>query len=568
MVGSIFFAGVALLTLAAPFELTAPLLRLPRQSVSNLEAAVMCAFVCGGAAIVWSHQSLDWRTPLTSPWIALLAAMLVAAAVSPISRVNALHMTGRVTAAFGIYLLAVNGITTSARLRAALSLAVAVGVLVSLLAILEYRGVRPVLIALTAFRPAVSTVGAQVRAGGSLPYPTIASMYLEVVFAFGLGLMLAALDSGRRARVAGLFIALVLIAEAITLTFTRAGLITMATSLLLVGGRHRLQQGSGAGTALVAGLAVAIALLLAGSRSASSMWLRLTSEGQESWYRASVTAPPDIELRTGRLAAVPIAVTNTGRLPWDSEAVPPMLLSYHWLEAGGDRVVTFEGQRTPFAEPVLPDSTASMMVQVRAPRRPGRYRLEWDLVQEGRLWFSTEPGATRTMSRAIVTGDPYDGPLGSIPPPRPTVRPGRLQLWRAAWRMFAAHPIAGVGPDNFRLAYGRYLGLANTDERTHSNNMYVEMLAGGGLLVAVAFGWLAWQAAACAVALAAPAPGIDGPGTALALGLSAAIVAIAVHASVDSFLSFAPTYVLFALTLGCASACVQRKEILTDAHRV
>jgi hypothetical protein len=568
MVGSTFFAGVALLTLAAPFELTAPLLRLPRQSVSNLEAAVMCAFVCGGAAIVWSRQPLHWRTPLTSPWIALLAAMLVAAAVSPISRVNALHMTGRLTAAFGVYLLAANGITTSARLRAALSLAVAVGVFVSLLAILEYHGVRPVLTALTAFRPFVSTVGAQVRAGGSLPYPTIASMYLEVVFAFGLGLMLAALDTGRHARVAGLFLALVLIAEGITLTFTRAGLITMTTSLLLVGARHRLQQGSPTGTALVAGLAVVIAVLLAGSRSASSMWLRLTSEGQESWYRASVTAPPDIELPTGRLSAVPIAVTNTGRLPWDSQATPPTLLSYHWLEAAGDRVVTFEGQRTPFAEPVLPDTTASLVVQVRAPRRPGRYRLEWDLVQEGRLWFSTEPGATRTMSRAIVTGEPYDGPFGSIPPPRPTVRPGRLQLWRAAWRMFAAHPIAGVGADNFRLAYGRYLGLANTDERTHSNNMYIEMLAGGGLLVAAAFGWLAWRAAACAVALAAAAPAIDGPGTALALGLSAAIVAIAVHASVDSFLSFAPTYVLFALTLGCATACMQRKEILTDAHRV
>jgi hypothetical protein len=567
MVGSISFAGVAVLTLVAPFELTAPLLRLPRQSVSNLEAAVMCAFVCAGVAIVWSRQWPDWRTPLTQPWVALLAAMLVAAAVSPVSRVNALHMTGRLTAAFGVYLLAANGVTTVARLRSALSLAVAAGVLVSLLAILEYRGVRPVLTALTAFRPAVSTVGAQVRAGGPLQYPTIASMYLEVVFALGLGLMLAALGAGRHARVAVLFIALVFIAEGITLTFTRAGLITMTTSLLLVGARHRLQQGSGAGTAIVASLAVVIALLLAGSRSASSMWLRLTSEGQESWYRASVAAPPEIALRTGRLSAVPIAVTNTGRLPWDSQAVPPMLLSYHWLEAGGDRIVTFEGQRTPFAEPVVPDATASVMVQVRAPRQPGRYRLEWDLVQEGRLWFSTEPGAIRTMSRAIVTGEAYDGPVGALPPPRPTVRPGRLQLWRAAWRMFAAHPITGVGPDNFRLSYGRYLGLADTDERTHSNNTYVEMLAGGGLLAAAAFGWLAWRTAVCALALAAAAPETSGAGAALALGLSAAIVAIAVHASVDSFLSFAPTYVLFSLTLGCA-ACMRRMEIRTDAHRV
>ncbi len=102
---------------------------------------------------------------------------------------------------------------------------------------------RPVLSVLTAFRPAVSTVGAQVRAGGPLQYPTIASMYLEVVFAFGLGLMLAALDAGRPASVALLFVALAIIADAITLTFTRAGLITMATSLVLVGASASAARG-------------------------------------------------------------------------------------------------------------------------------------------------------------------------------------------------------------------------------------------------------------------------------------------------------------------------------------
>ena len=56
MVGNTFFAGVALLTLVAPFELTSPLLRLPRQSVSNLEAAIVSAFV-GAALAVRRHPS-------------------------------------------------------------------------------------------------------------------------------------------------------------------------------------------------------------------------------------------------------------------------------------------------------------------------------------------------------------------------------------------------------------------------------------------------------------------------------------------------------------------------------
>ena len=95
----------------------------------------------------------------------------------------------------------------------------------------------------------------------------------------------------------------------------------------------------------------------------------------------------------------------------------------------------------------------------------------------------------------------------TTPPPRPTVRPGRLVLWRAAARMFAAHPLAGVGPDNFRLAYGRYAGLAGADPRTHSNNMYLEMLAGGGLLVAGAFAWLLWRSARACAALVSRAAG-------------------------------------------------------------
>jgi hypothetical protein len=565
MVGSTFFAGVALLTIAAPFELTTPLLRLSRQSVSSLEAAVLCAFVCAAAALVYAGRLPEWQTPLTWPWMTLLGAMLVASAASPVSQLNAFHMTGRVAAAFGIYLLALNGVTTYSRLRAALALAVAVAVVVSVLAILEYRGVDRVLVALRAFRPAVSTVGAQVRAGGPLPYPTIASMYLEVVFAFGLGMMLSELDAFRYARVAFFFAALATIGAAIALTFTRAGLMTMAISLMLVGAIDRLRRGRSAGIALLAALAVVTALLFVGSRSAESVWLRLTSEGQASWYRANFAAPAAVELSTGGVAVIPVAVSNTGRLPWDSRATPPMLLSYHWRPASGSGFIAFEGERTAFPEPVLPDTSATVGIRVRAPRQPGRYRLEWDVVQEGSLWFSTEPGATPAMSTATVSGAPYTAPIVTTPAPRPTVRPGRLRLWAAALRMFIAHPLTGVGPDNFRLSYGTYAGLNDVDVRTHSNNMYLEMAAGGGVIVFAAFVWLLWRSAACAVALVRHA---DAGTASIAAGIAAAIVAIAVHASVDSFLSFTPTYVVFSLTLGCAVACAHRTEAWPDANRV
>jgi hypothetical protein len=568
--GIILFGSVALVTVVAPFELTEPLVRFPRQSVSTLEAALLLAFAGWGAAIVVSRRLPMWQTPLTLPWVALIVAMVVASAASPVSRTNALHMTGRLTAALGVYLLAVNGLTTRSRLRAVLALAVAVGVVVSVLAILEYLGVRPVLTWLTAFRPGVATVGAQVRAGGPLQYPTIASMYLEVVFAFGLGVLLSEHDAvrpGRYVRVAAWFVALVIIGEAITLTFTRAGLITMASSLVLVGAIRCSRRGVDAGTWLVASLAMVIATLFLASRPAQSMWLRITSEGQESWYRANVDAPLHVEMPAGRTRSVPVTLANTGRLTWDSGATPPILLSYHWLPADGEGFVAFEGDRTAFASPIPPGSTVTLDVRVRAPEQPGRYRLEWDLVQEGRLWFSTETGAVRVMSRAVVTGDAAAdaSPDALTPPPRPTIRPGRVALWRAAAKMFAAHPLLGVGPDNFRLAYGAYAGLPTADPRTHSNNMYLEMFAGGGVLVGVAFLWLFWRAAGSFARLARGGLPQD---FAPALGITAAGLAIALHAAVDSFLSFAPIYVVFSLTLACAVACARGAEDRSHANRL
>ena len=288
---AVAFAGVSMLALIAPFELTQPLIRLPRQSVSNLEAAILLALGSWGVALVWTHALPRWQTPLSAPWMALLAVLLGASLAAPAARVNALHMTGRCAAAFAVYLLTVNGVTTRARLRVVVMFSVVAAVAVSVLACLEYAGTTWVLDALKLFRPGISVVGAQLRAGGPLQYPTIASMYLEVVFALSLGLLLAALDAARPGRLVMLCVAVVLIAEAITLTFTRAGVITMATSLVLVAAiRHRF-RGYDAGTALIVALGVIVSVLFLSSRSAESMWLRLTSEGQESWYRRARHLP-------------------------------------------------------------------------------------------------------------------------------------------------------------------------------------------------------------------------------------------------------------------------------------
>jgi hypothetical protein len=267
---------------------------------------LFAAFAAWGLALCSARQLPEWRTTLTRPWLLLIAAMCCAAVAAPIARLNALHMTGRMAAAFGVYLLAVNSVTTRARLMLVAALALVAAAGVSVLAVLEYLTIPPVLQWLKAFRPQVMTVGALVRAGGSLQYPTIASMYLEIVFALGVGLMVASRDDNRRGRAALVFATLLLIAYAITLTFTRSGLILMAAALVWIGVKRARRSGLDGGVGLVALLGVAVLALFLASRSLDSIWLRFTSEGQESWYRAEIEAPASVALATGGVSRIPL----------------------------------------------------------------------------------------------------------------------------------------------------------------------------------------------------------------------------------------------------------------------
>jgi hypothetical protein len=364
-------------------------------------------------------------------------------------------------------------------------------------------------------------------------------MFLEVAFALGLVWLV-------RSRLA--FGALALIAAGVIATFTRSGLITMTVSMAIYGGllflRHR--RWSVEHTRLIALAAVIVALMLV-SRSPQMLVARMSSEGSQEWYGASYQVPQRLTLRPDSFNDIPITLKNDGRLTWQSSSTPPFALSYHWLTTGSEEVVIFDGLRTPFGEPVEPGDEIKMIARVRAPGYPGNYVLIWDVVQEHRTWLSLE-GVFPGRSTASVEGVAVGAPLptrGRMP--SSVMRMPRAVLWQTALHITREHPWLGIGLDNFRHTYGRALGLTVWDERVHTNNSYIEVLVSMGLIGALAGAWVIARAIASARTILINADDATLP---LVAGATAACVAIALHALVDSFLTFTTTYVAFAIAAG------------------
>ena len=530
--------SVLLVAAVSPFERPLPGL-ITGFTLTTVELAVLAALALGALAVRRDPSHFQWRTPITLPLAALLGCAIVSSIVAPEFRGNSFRFVGRFSAAVLLFLLVANVASTGRVARQVIATLLGAAAIVGAIAVLELAQLPWVLDALKTFRPGFHVVGGQLRATSTLFYPTITSMFLEIAFALGLVWI-------AHSRLA--FAALVLTGAGIVATFTRAGLITMALSLLTYGGIvfHKSRGWKPEHTKL-AMLAAVLAALVLVSRSPQMLVTRMSTEVSQDWYGAAYDVPATLTLRPDSVNEIPVTLSNRGQLTWQSSDLPVFALSYHWLSADTEEVVIYDGSRTPFAQPVEPGDDVRMNARVRAPGYPGTYLLVWDVVQEHRTWLSLEgvyPGRTiaKVEGHAVSAPLPTRGPM-----PTSVMRMPRRVLWETAATIAAEHPVMGIGPDNFRHTYGRYLGLVAWDTRVHSNNTYLETLVGMGALGALALAWLIYAATTSTLRLVGSARGAAVP---LVAAATAACLAIAAHGLVDSFLTFTPTYVAFAIATG------------------
>ncbi len=545
--------------LSTPFETLGPILSLPGQNLTNLELLVALAVGLWAASGLIDRRLPRWKTKLTALWILLLLIMAASTALAPEHRQNALHFTGRCAAGFLFFLVVLDLADSRRRIAWMLTATTCAGTLVGLLGLLEYFRVPAALDLLTAFQAGPSYAVGQTRVSSTLQYSTIASMYLEIVFALGLGLLLLAMERRKRVLTGVLLVSLWVIGTGAILTLTRGGLLSLAMTLALVGIVCYREVGIDdkviAVGILAAGLGVSLVATTFDSQEAR---LRLTTVNQRDWYKAEYEVPSTLYLRSGEVRQVEIRLRNTGLADWNRGDASPFRLAYHWLSEDGSQVLDWEGIRTELPRPLPSGEESIVSARIQAPFAPGDYLLAWDVLQEHRFWFSKESSASAT-TRVEVRGeapvpDHAELPVSTLPKGRLLI--GRKELWRIAARMVLDHPWRGVGPDNFRLLYGQYAHLKTFDLTYHTHNTALEFFVNTGFAGGIVFLSIVWILIRLCRENCVQS---SGENLALALGVTAAVVSILTHGLFDYFFEFTPTY-LSIFTVFALAVAVNRLE--------
>ncbi|MBU1338932.1 MAG: hypothetical protein KKD56_07690 [Acidobacteria bacterium] len=111
-----------------------------------------------------------------------------------------------------------------------------------------------------------------------------------------------------------------------------------------------------------------------------------------------------LSVRAGRRIPLSLTVTNRGTQPWIKHESHPFSLSYHLLDRNGE-MLHFENRRYPLPERVEPGQAVSLDITLQAPLDHGRYRIEFDVVEEGIAWFRDRGSASLKIGLEVTKND-------------------------------------------------------------------------------------------------------------------------------------------------------------------
>lgn len=552
---SLGIISACLLAFSLPFEISQPLFVYGAFRMTNLELLLFLTILF---AILLVIQERRWQQPgwikMPPLWLALLGifalVLVVSALLAPDFKLNAIKAALRSLSGIALALLLPQLFQEKYQHRYLFGSLVAGGLLSIGLGLLEV-GLDQTFEFLNLFRIQPTLVGPFIRLSGSFNHANQTAMFIEATLPF---LAVITWQVGRNKNRFGVVAGIVLIIlylQAGYLTYSRSSFVTIFVSALIVAGllwrwqrhHHRLAVYWGS----IAGLVLLLGIL--NTLISPVLRLRLSSEGDNEWYNLHFSVPEHIEMEAGQFQPVTVTVTNEGSLLWSSQSEDPIYLGGHWYRSSDDARSDNE-VRWSLEKDVAPGEALEMTVYIEAPSEEGKYEFEWDLVQEGIVWFSIRNGMHFTSSITVVPASEDTvraGRQDEFNSTRPNVQPipHRRVLWSIAGRQFLEQPLLGIGLDNFRLTYGQVMGWQAWNTSIHTNNWYVETAVSVGLLGTIPFfGWLALL-------------GLDVFNhvrrrriTLWQIALACAFIAFVIHGLLDYFLLFNGTGILFWILVG------------------
>jgi hypothetical protein len=562
-------ASLVLLAAVLPFELVKPVAPVGPLQLSSVEVFLYASVglwlaaqlantpAPRGAGVLARMRPLlsraGWRglPEAQRAVVCWSAVLLLSAALAPLARGAAIKFALRSLGGVALFVAAAD-LLDSRRAVWRTLVGVAAGATISAMLMTLEVGVTGFASLLRPFHGSTFGVLGLARASGPFQYPNIAAMYLEAAVPAALAAAVAAAERGHPPRstrmLSASMLAALLMLYALVLAASRAALVAELVVLIGMG-------------VLAARLPLLSLLAITVNAQAASpmLALRLRFWEARSWYGSAIESAPELgqaipsQMAPGATLSVGLSIRNLGAIVWPHDGKKPVKVSYHWTSEDGSTVYVLDGARTDLPNDVPPDQKIDIAATLRAPDRPGRYLLWWDLVHEGVTWFSDAGDAGRRLRVAVgMTASrktsAYAG-AWTVSTHNAFDQLSRKDLWRAGLLAFWDHPLLGLGPDNFRHAYGGYLGRWETDERLHANNFYIEILSTLGLL-----GLLALATLIATLARTARRAAAWPPARVLTFGIGAALAAYLVHGTLDYFLEFTPTYALLWLLAGALVA--------------
>jgi hypothetical protein len=136
-----------------------------------------------------------------------------------------------------------------------------------------------------------------------------------------------------------------------------------------------------------------------GDANASAAGAPVSRELPESGFRAQITvADPPARLRAGQKETVNVKVKNVSDVTWPSPSGegPKYVVAAgnSWIDKDGVVIVPGTDGRYGIQRELPPGEEEELPLVVTAPKEPGEYTLEIDLLQEQVSWFKDKGSET------------------------------------------------------------------------------------------------------------------------------------------------------------------------------